>query len=184
LPDSDRPFTPVDIMKTTLLAMVVAGLVMGCGAAGGKIDSAGPETARRGEAEMETMMSSRTLSVSIRCSPGKVYEFVTNPQNLPKWAQGLGQSVRKQNSDWIVDTPQGPMKVLFANQNRFGVMDHYVTTPSGLEVYVPMRVLANGSGSEVIFTLFRLPDMSDEKYAEDMQLVERDLRALKDILEK
>jgi hypothetical protein len=29
-----------------------------------------------------------------------------------------------------------------------------------------------------------LPDMSDEKYAEDMQLVERDLRGLKDILEK
>jgi hypothetical protein len=47
-----------------------------------------------------------------------------------------------------------------------------------------MRVLANGSGSEVVFTLFRLPDMSDEKYAEDMQLVERDLRGLKDILEK
>ena len=133
---------------------------------------------------METMMSSRTLSASIRCSPGKVYEFVTNPQNLPKWAQGLGQSVRKQGPDWIVDTPQGPMKIRFANQNRFGVMDHYVTTPSGVEVYVPMRVLANGSGSEVVFTLFRLPDMSDEKYAEDMQLVERDLRGLKDILEE
>jgi hypothetical protein len=133
---------------------------------------------------MATMMSSRTLSVSIRCSPGKVYEFVTNPENLPKWAQGLGQSVRKQGSDWLVDTPQGPMKVRFADQNRFGVMDHTVTTPAGLEVYVPMRVLANGPGSEVIFTLFRLPDMSDERYAEDMRLVERDLRALKDLLEE
>ena len=171
-------------MKTTLLAMVVAGLVMGGAAAGGKIDHAGLETTGRGEAEMETILSSRTLSVSIRCSPGKVYEFVTNPENLPKWAQGLGQSVRKQGPDWIVDTRQGPMKIRFADQNRFGVMDHYVITPSGVEVYVPMRVLSNGSGSEVIFTLFRLPDMSDEKYAEDMQLVERDLRGLKDILEK
>lgn len=171
-------------MKTTLLAMVVAGLVTGCAAAGGKIDHAGLEPAGRGEAEMETMLPSRTLSVSIRCSPGKVYEFVTNPENLPKWAQGLGQSVRKQGPDWMVDTPQGPMKIRFAEKNRFGVMDHHVTTPSGVEVYVPMRVLPNGSGSEVIFTLFRLPDMSDEKYAEDMQLVESDLRALKDLLEK
>jgi hypothetical protein len=171
-------------MKTILLAMVVAGLVMGCAAAGSKIDPAGPETAERGEAEMETILSSRTMSVSIRCDPGKVYEFVTNPENLPKWAQGLGRSVRKQGSDWMVDTPQGPMKIRFADQNRFGVMDHYVTTPSGVEVYVPMRVLPNRSGSEVIFTLFRLPDMSDEKYAEDMRLVERDLRALKDLLEK
>lgn len=171
-------------MKTTLLAMVVAGLVTGCAAAGSKIDPAGLATARRGEAEMETILSSRTLSVSIRCSPGKVYEFVTNPENLPKWAQGLGQSVRKQSPDWMLDTPQGPMKIRFADQNRFGVMGHTVTTPSGVEVYVPMRVLSNGSGSEVIFTLFRLPDMSDEKYAEDMRLVERDLRALRDILEE
>lgn len=133
---------------------------------------------------METLLPSRTLSVSIRCSPEEVYEFVTNPQNLPKWAQGLGQSVRKQGPDWMVDTPQGPMKVRFTDQNRFGVMDHTVTTPSGVEVYVPMRVLPNVSGSEVIFTLFRLPDMTDEQYAEDMRLVERDLRALKDLLEK
>jgi hypothetical protein len=170
-------------MKTTLLAMVVAGLVTGCAAAGSTTDHAGLETAGRGETEMKTLLSSRTLSVSIRCSPGKVYEFVTNPENLPRWAQGLGQSVRKQGADWMVDTPQGPMKIRFADQNVFGVMDHTVITPTGLEVYVPMRVLANGSGSEVIFTLFRLPDMSDEQYAEDMRLVERDLRALKDLLE-
>ncbi len=40
------------------------------------------------------------------------------------------------------------------------------------------------TASEVLFTLFRLPDMSDEKYAEDMKTVARDLRALKDLLEK
>jgi hypothetical protein len=50
-------------MKTTLLAMVVAGLVMGCAAAGSEIDHAGPETAGRGGAEMETILPSRTLRV-------------------------------------------------------------------------------------------------------------------------
>jgi hypothetical protein len=79
---------PLKARETTLLAMVAAGLVMGCTAAGSKIDHAGPETAGRGEAEMETMLSSRTLSVSIRCSPGKVYEFVANLETLPTWAQG------------------------------------------------------------------------------------------------
>jgi hypothetical protein len=133
---------------------------------------------------MATMFASRTLSVSIGRHPGKVYEFVANPGNLPKWAKGLGNSIRNQGAEWIVDTPQGPMKVRFAEKNNFGVLDHYVTTASGIEVYVPMRVLSNGTGSEVIFTLFRLPGMSDEKYAEDMKLVERDLRTLKDLLEK
>ena len=75
------------------------------------------------------------------------------------------------------------MKVRFVEKNDFGVLDHYVNPAPGVEVYVPMRVLSNGSGSEVIFTLFRLPDISDEKYAEDAGLVERDLRTLKSILE-
>jgi pimeloyl-ACP methyl ester carboxylesterase len=130
-----------------------------------------------------SMFASRTVSVTIGRPPGKVYEFASNPENLPKWAKGLGTSVSKQGADWIVDTPQGPMKIRFAENNAFGVLDHHVTTTAGSEVYVPIRVLPNGTGSEVIITLFRSPDMTDEKYAEDMRTVERDLRTLKDLLE-
>lgn len=133
---------------------------------------------------MATMFASRTLSVSIGCPPSKVYEFVSNPENLPKWAKGLGKSVRKADGDWLVDTPQGPVKVRFARKNELGVLDHYVTTAQGAEVYVPLRVIANGFGSEVLFTLFRSPEMSEEQYAEDQMLVEQDLRTLKDILEE
>lgn len=133
---------------------------------------------------MTSILRSKTLSISIERPVGEVYGFVSNPENLPKWARGLGRSVRKSDADWIVDTPQGPMKVRFVERNDFGVLDHYVSPAPGVEVYVPMRVLPNGSGSEVIFTLFRLPDMSDQKYAEDVGLVERDLRTLKEILER
>ena len=129
------------------------------------------------------IFASRTLSVSIDCHPAKVYGYVSDPENLPTWATGLCRSVRKSDAGWIVDTPQGPMKVRFVEKNDFGVLDHYVKRAPGVEVYVPMRALSNGSGSQVIFTLFRLPDMSDEKYAEDARLVERDLRTLKSILE-
>ncbi len=133
---------------------------------------------------MATIFPSRTLSVSINCPPSKVYDFVSNPKNLPKWATGLCKSIGKSNNDWIVETPQGPMKIRFIEKNDFGVLDHYVTVAPGVEVYVPMRVLPNGSGSVVIFTLFRLPDMSDEKYAEDAGWVERDLKTLKKVLER
>lgn len=133
---------------------------------------------------MAAMFASRTLSVSIDCHPARVYEFVSNPENLPKWAAGLGKSVRKAGGDWIVDTAQGPMKVRFAEGNDLGVLDHYVSVAPGTEVYMPIRVIENGSGSEVVLTLFRLPDMSDEKFAEDAGLVERDLRTLKVVLER
>jgi len=133
---------------------------------------------------MTTIFESRTLSVSIECHPRKVYAFVSDPENLPRWPTAFCKSVRKANAEWIVNTPQGPMKVRFVEKNDFGVLDHYVNPAPGVEVYVPMRVLSNGSGSEVIFTLFRLPDKSGEKYAEDVGLVERDLRTLKDMLER
>jgi hypothetical protein len=47
-----------------------------------------------------------------------------------------------------------------------------------------MRVVPNGDGSEFIFTLFRQPEMSEEKFAEDRAAVEEDLRTLKELLER
>lgn len=82
-----------------------------------------------------------------------------------------------------METPRGPMKVRFVGKNDLGVLDHYVNPTPEIEVYVPMRVLPNGSGSEVVFPLFRLPDMSDEKFAENIGMVERDLKTLKSVLE-
>ena len=133
---------------------------------------------------MTTVFESRILSIVIVCPPRKVYEFVSNPENLPRWAAGLCKSVRKSDSGCIADTPQGPVKIRFVEKNDFGVLDHYVKLASGVEVYVPMRVVLNGSGSEVIFTLFKTPGMSDKQFAEDADMVERDLKTLKSILER
>jgi hypothetical protein len=52
-----------------------------------------------------------------------------------------------------------------------------------VEIYVPMRVVANGGDSEVMLTLFQRADMSDDVYAQDIRWVEQDLRTLKGILE-
>jgi hypothetical protein len=133
---------------------------------------------------MTTLLQSRTLSISIGCRPDKVYAFVSNPENLPRWAAGLCKSVRKSGAGWIVETTQGPMNLRFVKNNDLGVLDHYVTAAPGVEVYVPIRVVPNGSGSTVLFTLFQLPGMSDEKYVEDAGLVTRDLETLKRVLER
>jgi hypothetical protein len=168
-------------MYKPIVLAVTTGLMVGCTTVGKKNDG---NEGRTNKGATMVMMSSRTLSVSIACPPDKVYEFVSNPENIPKWAKGLGKSVSREGNYWIVESSLGSMRVRFAENNKFGVLDQYVTTPSGVEVYVPLRVLANGNGSEVIFTLFRLPDMTDEKYAEDSKMVEQDLKTLKDLLEK
>lgn len=123
------------------------------------------------------------ISVSINRSAAQVYEFVFNPENLPKWAAGLSGSIRKISEDWIAESPMGSVKVKFAAENRFGVLDHEVTLPSGLTVYNPLRVFANNDGCELVFTVYRRGDMSDQEFAEDAKSVEKDLLTLKARLE-
>jgi len=84
---------------------------------------------------------------------------------------------------WFVETPAGRAGFAFVERNEFGVLDHEVTLPSGDVIYNPMRVVPNGDGCEVVFTLFRTPDMTDAIFARDAGWVERDLRSLKALLE-
>lgn len=130
------------------------------------------------------MMKSRTVSVGINCEPGRVYEFVSNPENLPKWATAFCRSVKRANGEWIIDTPQGPVKIRFVSKNDAGIVDHYVSPTPGAAIYVPMRVVPNGSGSEVLLTVFQQPDMSEEQFAQDLRWVEQDLNTLKQLLEQ
>lgn len=133
---------------------------------------------------METTHAVRHISVSVNRPPQEVYAFASNPENLPKWATGLGGSIMNVNGEWIADAPMGKITIQFAERNAFGILDHDVILESGEKVHNPMRVVRNGDGSEVIFTLFRQPDMSDEKFMEDAKWVEKDLKILKGLLEK
>lgn len=125
------------------------------------------------------------ISVTIGRPPAEVYEFASDPRNLPLWAAGLARSeVRKEGGSWVADSPFGKVRVRFAPPNPFGVMDHDVTLESGVTSHNPMRVVPNGEGSEFTFTLIRQPGMSDQRFAEDKAAVEKDLMTLKRLLER
>lgn len=128
-------------------------------------------------------MPSRSLSISIHATPGKVYKFVSNPENLPIWAPSFAKSVRCEDWKWIVETEYGFVTVRFMMKNMFGILDHIVTLPSGDKIYNSMRVVQNGKGSEVLFMFFKTNFISDEKFERDAELVEIDLQSLKCILE-
>jgi hypothetical protein len=113
-----------------------------------------------------------------------VYEFAANPENLPQWAPAFCRSVRREDNRWIAETTIGAIEIQFADQNALGVLDHWVKLASGEEFFNPMRVVPIDANSAVIFTLVQPPDMSDEKFAEDIDTVTRDLETLKGILEK
>lgn len=129
------------------------------------------------------MMESRHVSVNIGRSVADVYAYAGNPANLPAWAPGLLKSVDLVDGQWVADSDMGRILLDWAPDNAFGVMDHHVTVPSGQTFYNPMRVTANADGSEVVFSVRRQPEMSDEDFDRDCAAVQADLAALKSILE-
>lgn len=129
------------------------------------------------------MLPSQTISLTIPRNWVDLYETIWKPDYFPKWASGLTQSELEQEGNaWKANGPNGAIKIRFTDHNAFGVMDHFIDTGFGKEVYVPMRVIANEEGAEVAITVFRQPLMSDEKFAQDVEWVKRDLHTLHTLL--
>jgi hypothetical protein len=125
------------------------------------------------------------VHISIGRTAADVYAYVSDPRNLTQWASGLSQSsLRHEGESWIADSPMGTVKIKFAPRNAFGVVDHDVTTPDGATFANPMRVQPNGDGAEIIFTLYRQPNVSDADFQKDEATIRQDLEKVKEILER
>lgn len=125
------------------------------------------------------ILASRTYSVSIDRDWRELYDAIWRPEFFARWAAGMAESnLREEPDGWNADGPEGPVRISFTPHNDFGVMDHRVDTGDGV-VHVPLRVVQNGRGAEVMLTLYRQPGMDDARFAADAKLINRDLAKLK-----
>lgn len=129
------------------------------------------------------MTEARTVSISIARTPDDVYAYLSEPARIPEWSEFITK-IRRDGDHWIATTATGEQsQMIFEPKNRLRVLDHDVVVSPKLTVHVPIRVLPNGAGSEVSFTIFRLAGMDDAAFAKDIAMVETDLRGMKRVLE-
>src|SRR5215212_8130717 len=138
------------------------GVVLGIAMASGSCAQS-----RNDEQRMSTTFEVRHISVSIDRSPKEVYAFIADGANLVRWASGLGTAIRRDGDQWVAQGSIGTVRVRLANPNDFGVADQDVTLDTGATVHNPIRVVPNGAGSTVTFTLMRWPDVSERKFEDD-----------------
>jgi hypothetical protein len=130
------------------------------------------------------MLEATTLGIAIDRPWRALYDAIWQPAFFPKWASGLSQSSLQPDAErWRAQGSEGTVWIRFTPRNEFGVMDHHVDTGSGPEISIPLRVIENGGGAEVILTLFRQPGMSDEKFQADRDWVRRDLEKLRELMQ-
>ncbi|MQY29964.1 SRPBCC family protein [Nocardia aurantia] len=131
------------------------------------------------------------LDVAIARPFPEVAAYLADPRNFPSWATGLSSGLEPAGPDsgaepgeWLAVAPQGRAFVRFSPANDLGVADHRVRFPDGTHVDIPLRAIPNGTGTTVVLTLFRQPDMDDERFATDADWVRRDLTTLRNALER
>ena len=127
---------------------------------------------------------SRHISITVEKPFAEVYEFLADPTTFPQWSSGLGHSFELVGPhQWTGETDTGHVTVFFSAPNESGILDHRVVRDDGDPVFVPMRVVPNGTGSEIIITLFQVNGMSDAYFERDADTTSNDLSTLKRLLE-
>ncbi|PYI52499.1 polyketide cyclase [Paenibacillus flagellatus] len=130
-----------------------------------------------------SVLQALTVTVTIARPPQEVYDYAREERNFAAWTTSFSRSIRQEDDWWIVETDEDPVYIRFVPRNDYGILDHEARVGDGSIVWNRMRVVPNGSGSEVLFTLFRQPDVSEAKFAEDAGMVRRDLETLRRVLE-
>ena len=59
---------------------------------------------------------SRHISERIGFPADEVYEYASDPANVPQWAPGLGSSVEKIDDRWFAETSEGRVGYAFVQR--------------------------------------------------------------------
>ena len=126
-------------------------------------------------------------SIGINAHPDKVFQFIAEPTNVPKWALGFSEVDGKTA---FMETPAGKMKVEMTMDSNpaLGTVDTTMTMPDNSVGMAYSRVLPNDGGQTSIFSFVLmappvpLEEIEGTLEAQKKQLAE-ELQLLKKILE-
>jgi hypothetical protein len=124
-------------------------------------------------------MKANTQTVTIAAPRERVYAFVANPENLPRWAIGFAKAVRREATQWIVVTQSGDMPIDLVTDADHGVIDFMFQPTAGVTVTACSRVIANGETAEYVFTQFQDAGMPDEVFEEQVRALGHELDVLR-----
>ena len=137
------------------------------------------------EGKVEPMFPSKVVSLGIGRPVRVVFDFLARPENFGKWAfAGETRMEPLGDGEWAVETSVGPRVVRFGGRNTFGILTYYSRLTAGdVPHAIPMRVMPNGEGTELIYVFYQRPGVTDEQWASVIEWVTTDLLALKSMLE-
>ncbi|RMW33136.1 MAG: hypothetical protein EA446_07270 [Nitrosopumilus sp.] len=123
------------------------------------------------------MSRSRTITITVKKKTGDAFDAILQlpPKMMPD---------AKINDDgwWSFTGPHGKSKLKFNENKPLGILDHkYVDEESMWDV--PMRVVSNGDYSEILITLNKPDELSDEQFNQRVEEIGELVNNMKQIIE-
>jgi len=120
-----------------------------------------------------------TRSISIAAPPENVLRLLGEPRMLPEWAPAFAEAVEPADPDWLINPGPGEFRIRARVSAEYGTVD--LLDPRDLRRGAHMRVLSNGDGSELLFTLVFPASVDKQSIGQQMATVEAELRAVRDL---
>ncbi|MBS3925802.1 MAG: hypothetical protein KGZ34_03820 [Nitrosarchaeum sp.] len=123
------------------------------------------------------MTRSRTITIPINKKTSYAFDAILNapPKMMPD---------AKMSSDgwWSFSTPRGNARLKFKENRSLGILDH-VFIDQDSQWNVPMRIVSSGEDSEIVITLIKPDELTDEQFDNRMIEIEQVFENMKKIIE-
>jgi len=123
------------------------------------------------------MNRSRTVSITVGKKTGDAFDAILNlpPKMMP-------DAQIATDGWWSFTGPHGKSKLKFHENKSLGILDpQYIDEESSW--VIPMRVVSNGNFSEVVITLNKPEELTDEQFDKRMTEIGDMVTSMKQIIE-
>ena len=131
-----------------------------------------------------SIRETKTLTVSIDAPFRSVFDDLSDPITHPEWAVSFfhGRAERQEDGEIVANVPRmgGPVRIKVNSHLTSGVVDVFLA-PEGGEYGspIPVRLLENETGVDVLWTLSRPPGIPDTAWTEGLSSMREELQNLK-----
>ena len=128
-----------------------------------------------------SLRRSETRTISIRAAPSDVFDLLSDASAFPRWAPAFAPAIRPDGDHWIVERDGSETRIAVRASRVYGTVDIVRAEEPRSGAFT--RVLPNGEGSELLFTLFFPAGTDEEAVVAQMTTVEHELEAVRSLCE-
>lgn len=137
------------------------------------------------DAAMQTSMNSQTQTQVFSKTKKKLFEFLSDIHNLPKWATSFALEIKQVDDKYKVVTPDGELFFRIDSDEKTGIIDMYCGLTEDKMDYFPSRVLALPDGNSAYhITNFQWPGVSAEMFAAENKTLVEELNNIRQLLDQ